>query len=103
MRRGFLSAHGASLLGALASDGLVDPVERGDAQGWLGGNGSVAFPGDLEEAAPDVRPAEGKCDRIIRQLLVRRLAVTLHDAAAAHRPVSRKHFTQITAFLGLTS
>src|ERR1700748_725942 len=32
MRRGLLSAHGASLLGALASDGLFDPVERGDAQ-----------------------------------------------------------------------
>ena len=81
MWRGLLSTRGASLLGALASDGLFDPVERGDAHECLGCNGSIAFPGDLEEAAPDVRPAEGERDRIVRQLLVRRVTVTLHDTA----------------------
>jgi hypothetical protein len=57
MWRGLLAAYGASLLGVLAPDGLLDPVECRDAQECLGGNGSIAFPGDLEEAAPDMRPA----------------------------------------------
>jgi hypothetical protein len=80
MRRGLLSAYGASFLGSLAPDGLFDPVERGNAQQRLPGNGSVALPGDLEEASPDMRPTEGERDRIVRQLLVRRVAVALHDA-----------------------
>jgi hypothetical protein len=65
MWRGLLAAYGASLLGALASDGLLDPVECGNAHERLRGNGGVAFPGDLEEAAPDVGPAEGERDRIV--------------------------------------
>ena len=63
--RGLLAAYGASLLGVLASDGLFDPIECGNAQECLGGNGSIAFPGDLEEAAPDMCPAERERDRIV--------------------------------------
>jgi hypothetical protein len=80
MWRGLLAAYGDSLLGVLASDGLFDPIECGNAHERLRGNGGVAFPGDLEEAAPDMRPAEGERDRVVRQLLVRRVAVALHDA-----------------------
>jgi hypothetical protein len=37
LRRGLLSAHGASLLGTLAADGLFDPADRSNAQQRLGG------------------------------------------------------------------
>jgi len=70
MGRGFLAAHGASFFGAFAPDGPFDPVERGNAQERLRSNGGVAFPRDLEEAAPDMGPAEGERDRIVRQLFV---------------------------------
>jgi hypothetical protein len=55
MGRGFLAAHGAAFFGAFAPDGLFDPVERGNAHECLRGNGGVAIPRDLEEAAPDMR------------------------------------------------
>jgi hypothetical protein len=74
-------AHGAPLLSTFAPDGLFDSIERRNAHQRLRGNGGVAFPRNLEEAAPDMRPAKGERDRIIRQLFVRRVAVALHDAA----------------------
>src|SRR6516164_4981411 len=37
--------------------------------------------GDLEEFTPQVAPAKGDCDPLRRQLLVRGIAVVLHDTA----------------------
>jgi hypothetical protein len=56
------------LLEELTPDSLFDSAERGNAQQRLRGNRSVAFPGNLEEAAPDMRQAEGERDRVVPQL-----------------------------------
>ena len=57
-------AHGAALVGASAADRLLDRVERGDALERLAGDRRVAALGDVEELAPQVRPAEGERDRL---------------------------------------
>ena len=81
VRRGLRLAKGSPLVGAFTPDRRLDPVERGDTQERLRGDGGVAFSGDVEELAPQMRPAEGKRNPLFWQLLVRRVAVALHDAA----------------------
>jgi hypothetical protein len=47
-------ADGAPLLGCVAADHALDPIERGDALEGLVGDRRVAGLGDLVEPAPDM-------------------------------------------------
>ena len=55
-----LLAHCAALIGVAPADGRLDRIERGDAFEHFGGYRRVAALGDVEELAPQMRPAEGE-------------------------------------------
>jgi hypothetical protein len=55
-----LLGHGAALLGAAAADRLLDRIERGNARERLAGDRRRTALGDVEEAAPQMGPTEGK-------------------------------------------
>ena len=80
-------AHGAALLGAAAADRLLDRIERSNAHERFAGDRSRTALGDVEEAAPQMGPAEGKRDRIaalgVGNGLVSLVPIALHDAAIA--------------------
>src|ERR1700677_1399705 len=77
----FLLANRSSFFGTFSSDLLFDAVKLCDAQKRLRGDGGIAFARDFEERPPAMRPAKCGGEAIFGQLLVRRIAVALHDAA----------------------
>ena len=86
-------AHGATLLGAAAADRLLDRIERRDAFERLAGDRRGTAFGDVEEAAPQMGPAEGERDRLVGcsvgDGLVSRISIALHDAAIAIEQLER--------------
>ena len=74
-------AHGAPLIGAGAANILLDRIDLRDTRYGFGGDRRIAALGDLEELAPQMAPAKSDRDPVRRKLLVRRVAVALHDAA----------------------
>src|SRR5262249_12626238 len=58
-----------------------DEVDLRNARHAFSGDRRIAALGDLKEFTPQVAPAKGDCDPLRRQLLVRGIAVALHDAA----------------------
>jgi hypothetical protein len=80
-----LLAHGRTLAGALSSDRLLDRIERRDALESFAGDRRAAAFGDVEEAPAQMRPTEGKHDRLtasrVGNGLVGGISVALHDAA----------------------
>jgi hypothetical protein len=88
-----LLARGAALLGAVAADRLLDRIERGNAHERLAGDRRRTALGDVEEAAPQMGPAEGKRDRIaargVGNGFVSLVPIALHDAAIAIEQLER--------------
>jgi hypothetical protein len=74
-------ARGTALVGTCAAHILLDGVDLGNARNGFGGDRRIAALGYLEELASQVAPAKGDCDPVRGQLLVRSIAVALHDAA----------------------
>src|SRR6516165_10858876 len=74
-------ASSAARLGTGAAHVFLDSVNLRNARNRFGGDRRIAALGDLEELTPQVAPAKGDSDPVRRQLLVRRIAVALHDAA----------------------
>src|SRR5262247_273660 len=60
---------------------LLDDVDLRNARHGFSGDRRIAALGDLKEFTPQVAPAKGDCDPLRRQLLVRGIAIALHDAA----------------------
>src|ERR1700741_4773982 len=86
-------SDGAALIGTAASDRLLDGIEGGDARKRLAGDRRRAAFRDIEEAAPQMRPAERQRNRLVRggvgNGLVGGIAVALHDAAIAVEQLER--------------
>src|SRR6516164_6700951 len=80
-RARFCLTHNAARIGACAAHILLDGVDLRDACNRFGGDWRIAALGDLEQLAPQMAPAEGDGNPVCRQLLVRSIAVALHDAA----------------------
>ena len=79
-------AHGAALIGAFATDHLLDRIERGDAVQTFARDRRRTALCDIEELSSQMNPAKGERDGIagpcvIGNGLVGRVAVALHDAA----------------------
>src|SRR6516162_7924450 len=58
-------SDGTALIGAAASDRLFDGIEGGDAHQRLVGDRRRAAFCNIEEAAPQMRPTERQCDRLV--------------------------------------
>ena len=86
-------AHDAARIGATAADRLLDRIECGDAFERLAGDRRVAVFGDIEELAPQMRPAEGERDRLLAgsagNRLIGGISVALHDAAIGPEELKR--------------
>src|SRR5262245_13055020 len=74
-------ARDTALIGTCAAHILLDDVDLRNARHGFSGDRRIAALGDLKEFTPQVAPAKGDCDPLRRQLLVRGIAVALHDAA----------------------
>jgi hypothetical protein len=83
-RPAFLLPDDTPLLGAAATDVLLDGVKFGDVPERLAGNGRGARRGEFVELAPHMRPAECKLDvATLGQLAVAGIAIDLQDSLEA--------------------
>jgi len=89
-------AHSTASIGALAADRFLNQVELGDSLERLAGDRCVAVLGDVVELTAQMRPTEGKRDRLSLRLggdgLVGRISIALNDA-----PVTVEQFQAWTA------
>ena len=74
-------ARDTALIGTCTAHILLDDVDLRNARHGFSGDRRIAALGNLEEFTPQVAPAKGDCDPLRRQLLVRGIAIALHDAA----------------------
>ena len=81
---------GTALIGTCAAHVLLDGVDLAKALDGFGGDRRIAALGNLEELASQVAPAKGDCDAVRGHLLVRSIAVALHDAAIPARRCRRR-------------
>jgi hypothetical protein len=82
-----------ALAGALAPDRLLDCIEDSNALKSFAGDRRRAALGDVEELAPQMGPAKGERDclvtRSVRNRLVSRITVAVHDAAIVVEQLER--------------
>src|SRR2546423_3755918 len=82
-----------SLAGAFSSDRLLDRIERRNALKSFAGDRRAAAFGDVEESSAQMRPTEGKHDRLaagcIGNGLVGGVSIALHDAAIVIEQLER--------------
>jgi hypothetical protein len=88
-------ARGTALIGTFTAQVLLDGVDLANARDGFGGDRRIAALGNLEELASQVAPAKGNCDPVRGHLLVRGIAVALHDAVIPARRFRRRPADQL--------